>query len=128
MVRHTLHDILYSSGDVFLPESLKKFLAIDLVGDCRKTFYISNWSLVHLLSGILAGYILIYFNFSKTGLLGTQEYYLKMFAIHTIWEMWQIFIGMSNPLRLTGRSNIIDILIDTLLFMTGAWLIRQQPD
>lgn len=120
----SIHEILYSSGDVFLPKLVKDFLAKDLVGNHRRTFYISNWSLIHLLSGMLVGYIIIYFNFSKTGILGVEEYYLKMFAIHTIWEMWQIFIGMSRPLSLVGQSNIVDTIIDTILFMIGAWLVR----
>jgi hypothetical protein len=124
MSKYTIHDIMYSSGDVFLPEYLKKFLAIDLIGNHTKTFYISNWSIVHLLSGILIGYIFIYFNFSKDGNLTNKEYYLKMFSLHTIWEMWQIFIGMSHPLNLSGQSNIIDTIMDTILFMVGAWCIR----
>lgn len=124
MSKPTIHDIIYSSGDVFLPEKLKKFLSIDLIGDHNKTFYISNWSIVHLLSGILLGFILIFNNFSKYGKLTNEEYYLKMFSVHSIWEFWQIFIGMSNPLRLTGQSNIVDIIIDTILFMFGAFIVK----
>lgn len=123
MSKFNIHDIIYSSGDVFLPESIKKFLSIDIIGDHTKTFYISNWSVVHLLSGIIIGYIIIYNNFSKYGILTKKEYYLKMFSLHTIWEMWQIFIGMSHPLKLTGQSNLIDIILDTLLFMFGAFLV-----
>ena len=36
--------------------------------------------------------------------------------LHTLWEFWQIIIGMSRPYSLSGRSN----LIDTIVFMTGA--------
>jgi len=128
MSKYTIHDIIYSSGDVFLPDKLKKFLSNDLIGSHHKTFYISIWSIVHLLSGILIGYIIIYNNFSKSGILTKEEYYLKMFSIHTIWEMWQIFIGMSHPLKFVGQSNLVDTIIDTILFMLGAWLIKLYLD
>ena len=45
-----------------------------------------------------------------------------MFALHTIWECWQILIGMSKPYMLTGRGNLVDIVVDTLMFMLGAYL------
>ena len=51
-----------------------------------------------------------------------QTYMLNMFALHIIWECWQILIGMSNPYTLTGRGNLVDILIDTLVFMLGAYI------
>jgi len=44
-----------------------------------------------------------------------------MFIIHTLWELWQMIIGMANPMKLTGKSNLIDTIIDTLLFMGGSY-------
>ena len=47
-----------------------------------------------------------------------------MFIIHTLWELWQVLIGMSNPTKITGLGNIVDIFADTILFMVGAFTIR----
>ena len=48
-----------------------------------------------------------------------------MFIIHTIWELWQMLIGMSKPYKLTGRSNLIDTIMDTIFFMVGAYIVRK---
>jgi hypothetical protein len=45
-----------------------------------------------------------------------------MLIIHTVWEFWQMLIGMSKPYKLTGSSNLIDIIMDTLLFMFSAYI------
>jgi hypothetical protein len=36
-----------------------------------------------------------------------------------------MLIGMSKPYKLTGRSNLIDTIIDTILFMSGAFIARK---
>ena len=53
-----------------------------------------------------------------------DNYYFKMFILHTVWEFWQIFIGMSDPFRLTGNSNLVDIILDTTLFILGAFIYK----
>ena len=116
MGNYSLREIIYSSGDVFLPDSVKKFLSTDLIGSSKYTFYISIWSIVHFLSGIFIG---IFYFFMKWN---PQTYMLNMFALHAIWECWQILIGMSNPYTLTGRGNLVDILTDTVVFMLGAYI------
>jgi hypothetical protein len=89
-----------------------------LIGESKKTFYISGWSIVHLMSGIIFGYIYLYFKWDS------RLYTYKLFIIHTLWEFWQMLIGMSSPYKLTGRSNLIDIIMDTILFMLGAYIVR----
>jgi hypothetical protein len=117
MNKINLQKIIYSSGDVFLPEKVKKILGTDLIGTSKKTFYVSGWSIVHLISGIIIGYIYLYFKgYSRL-------YALKLFTIHTIWEVWQMLIGMSSPHKLTGRSNLIDTIMDSIFFMLGAYII-----
>lgn len=114
-----LQNIIYNSGDAFLPEKIKKLLGTDLIGTSNKTFYISGWSIVHFINGIIIGYIYLYFKGD------TRLYVLKMLIIHTIWELWQSLIGMSKPYKLTGRSNLIDTIMDTILFMLGTYTIRK---
>ena len=107
-----LQDIIYSSGDVFLPETVKNILGMDLIGTSEKTMYVSGWSIVHLISGILSGYIYLYFKWDSS------FYIYKLFILHTIWEFWQMLIGMSKPYKLTGRSNLVDTIMDTVFFLS----------
>ncbi len=112
-----IHNLIYNSGDVFLPEKVKHILGVDLIGSSKNTFYVSGWSLVHLLNGILFGYLYLYFKGDK------RFYFYKLFILHTLWELWQMLIGMAKPYKLTGRSNLIDTIMDTVFFMIGAYMI-----
>ena len=114
-----IQNIIYNSGDVFLPEKVKNILGKDLIGNSKKTFYVSGWSIVHFINGIIFGYLyLLYFKGDR------KLYFLKMFIIHTVWEFWQMLIGMAKPYKLTGRSNLIDTIIDTIFFMLGAYIVH----
>ena len=113
-----LQDVIYNSGDVFLPEQVKNILGTVLIGSSKKSFYVSGWSIVHLISGIIFGYIYLYLKWD------IRLYTFKLFILHTIWEIWQMLIGMSKPYKLTGRSNLIDIIMDTVFFMSGAYIVR----
>ena len=118
-----LQNIIYNSGDVFLPEKIKKILLTDLIGTSKKTFYISGWSIVHFINGILIGYIYLYLKGDRSVYMSV--YMFKLFLLHTLWEFWQILIGMAKPYKLTGRSNLIDSIIHTILFMLGAYIVRK---
>lgn len=119
MNKINIQNIIYNSGDIFLPEHIKIMLRKDLIGSSKKTFYLSRWSIVHLINGIIFGYLYLYFNYD------IQFYALKLFIIHTIWEMWQILIGMSKPYNLTGNNNLMDTILDTIIFMSGAFIARK---
>jgi hypothetical protein len=108
--------IIYNSGNAFLPDKISAALRVDILGSSEKTFYITGWSIIHLLNGILFGYLYYYFKYDM------KHYILNLLILHTLWEIWQIIIGMSKPYKLTGNSNIVDIFVDTLLFMSGAYL------
>jgi len=113
-IRYTgamLRKMLYHSGDVFLPDRVRDFLGQLIVGRYEDTFYISYWSLVHMLTGVITGLIILYYRISRP--------YLLALTIHTVWELWQVFIGMNKPFTIRGRNNIIDTLVDTILFMMG---------
>ena len=114
-----LKKILYNSGDVFLPDNIKQILSYDIIGSHTKTFYISGWSIVHFINGILFGYLYLYFQYNK------KYYILNLLILHTVWESWQIIIGMSRPYSLAGRSNLIDTFLDTILFMSGAVITKK---
>jgi len=113
-----LQQFLYNSGDAFLPEKIKQLLSTDFIGSSTKTFYVSGWSIVHFMNGIIIGYLYLYFNWDR------RLYMFKLFIIHTLWELWETILGMSKPYNLTGRGNIIDMIMDTLFFMLGAYILR----
>lgn len=109
-------DVIYRSGDVFLPKPIKELLDTPLYESRNASFYINVWTIVHVMSGLLLGYIYLYAGYNK------QKYYYNLFVIHTFWEAWQIFIGMSKPFSLTGDNNSIDIFVDTTAFMLGTYI------
>jgi len=111
--------MIYHSGDFFLPKSLKKYLDKSIYMTNNHSFYINGWTLVHYFSGMIIGLIYLYFEQK------IQLYYYYLFIIHTIWELWQFIIGMSKPWKLTGDSNLIDIFVDTIVFMFGAYITFQ---
>ena len=96
-----MEDILYRSGDVFLPKSVRDILGRYYVGSDTSLVYFTNWSLIHFVSGVVVAYY--------------TRSYLKGFIIHTLWELWQIFIR-NTPLTYRG---FIDIGVDTGMFMLG---------
>ena len=108
--------ILLNSGDAFLPMRVKGVLNTFLYNTPNNSFYINGWSILHLLSGILLGLLYLF--------LGKEEttFYFHLFILHTIWELWQVFIGMAKPWRRTGDSNLIDSIVDTGMFMMGAYV------
>ena len=117
--REKLERIIYNSGDFFLPKPIKDRLDKDIIGSSKKTFYFSGWSIVHFLSGMIVGYLYFYLKYNP------NKYYYNMFIFHTLWELWQMLIRMSKPYKLTGPSNIVDTILDTIFFMMGAYLIKE---
>jgi hypothetical protein len=108
--------MIYKSGDFFLPKPIKQFLDKSVYMTDNYSFYINGWSFVHFFSGMLVGALYIYLDKPM------KFYYYKMFVIHTIWELWQMLIGMSKPWKLTGDSNLIDTFVDTIVYMFGSYL------
>jgi hypothetical protein len=95
---------IYRSGDIFLSPRTRAFLKQYIIGDDHTLFYISYWSILHMISGIVFG--LLWPNL------------LAGFAVHTLWEAWQILIGMTP---ITTARGFIDVNVDTAMFMFGMW-------
>ena len=115
-------DVLFNSGDVFLPKNVRDTLAIILYkypnDEKNYSFYIQGWTFIHFINGIIFGYLYLYLNYNK------NNYIINLFILHTLWETWQVFIGMSKPWKITGRNNIIDFIVDTTAFMLGTLIVR----
>lgn len=127
----SIKEILYYSGDLLLPEPLMKFLRLHIIGDINSTFYISNWSIIHFLSGFLFGYFIHTYLIDKTHrktLWHVNNYYIKLFSLHSTWELWQIFIENSDPFTFKGHGNLLDIFVDTALFMIGGYLYKTYKE
>lgn len=105
----TIKDLLFLSGDLFLPKRVRNVLETYHYGSDRSLVYITNWSLLHVLSGILVGYILIQY-------YPEYDYYWTGFWVHTIWEIWQILVKNTPYWTLRGR---IDVVTDTVVYMLG---------
>jgi hypothetical protein len=103
---------IYKSGDIFLPKEVRTFLKQYWVGNDKSIFYITNWTFVHMLSGVLTAYTLSIW-FPKVSLFWTG------LLIHTLWELWQMAIGMTNIRTLRGQ---VDTVVDTLAFLIGMYL------
>lgn len=92
----------YASGDLFLPKSVRNLLEIYIIGNDTSLFYISLWSFMHMISGII-------FSFISNSLQG-------YIVTHTLWELWQIYIKMTPIHKLRGA---IDIFTDTGMGVIG---------
>lgn len=105
----TLEDILFRSGDVFLPKPVRMVLERYHYGNDTSLLYITNWTLIHALSGMLVGWILITYYPRK-------DYYWTGFMVHNVWEAWQILVKNTPYWTWRGR---LDVVMDTLFFMGG---------
>jgi hypothetical protein len=112
---YTTEEILFKSGDLFLPTSVRRFLETYYIGSNTSLVYINNWSLVHFLSGVCTAYLLLRF-IPETNLYSTS------LMIHSLWELWQI-LG-KNTLIGTTRGQL-DVLMDTAFFMGGVWVYQR---
>jgi hypothetical protein len=120
----TWREIIYNTGDVFLPKTVRDVLGTILFKypnvEEEYIFYIQGWSIVHFISGMVFGYLYTHLGFNDL------NYYYNAFIIHTLWELWQIAIGMSKPFKLSGRNSFVDIIVDTIFFMIGAYIVKKQ--
>ncbi len=99
-----------NSGDLFLPPHIRTFLKTNLIGTSTSLFYISYWSIVHMISGILLAILLGRFTSISASIA-----FLTAFLIHSLWEAWQALITLT-PNTTRGK---IDTVVDTVLFMVG---------
>lgn len=99
---------LYASGDLFLPREVRQFLETYLIGNAHSVFYLSMWSFMHMLSGIVYSFV--------------DRSYWNYFLLHTIWELWQLYIQMTPIHTLRG---VVDIGTDTIMGLLGVWIGRR---
>ena len=110
--------LLYRSGDAFAPEHIRKQLFEYIIGGPNTLFYVNYWSIIHLLSGILCG-VLIH---KLSGYSNGFNYYGIGIIIHTLWELWQLLIGMSIYKGKYALRQWIDTGVDTIMFMGGMFI------
>ena len=116
-----INSLLYKSGDLFLPKNIRNLLETPIYGHYEKTsIYLTIWSIMHLISGTFTELLLRFY-------FQIEPFKIRIIIgliIHTIWEFWQIIIGMSNPFKLTGKNGLIDIVIDTIMFLIGTFIVK----
>lgn len=104
-----INAVLFRSGDLFLPKSLRRVLEYYYIGNDTSLVYVTNWTLIHFLTGLLIAYMFKRYK--------EQELYLTAFLLHTLWELWQIY-GENTPMTPRG---FVDIVVDTVAYMLGVW-------
>ena len=100
---------VFRTGDLLLPDKIVKILDQYIIGSDHSIVYINYWSVLHFISGIFV-YLFL-----------TRKWN-NAIIIHTIWEMWQIAIGMT---KYKTNRGIIDISMDTIVYMVGFLLTDQ---
>lgn len=93
-----------------IPDTIENILATKLNLKDKEYIYINGWSFIHFLSGVIIGYYL--------SNLDTLHYYLYLFIIHSIWEVFQIVVHIT-PMK---KESIYDITLDTLFFLLGGYV------
>ncbi len=115
----TWREIIYA----FLPKQVRDILGTMLFKypnvEEDYIFYIQGWSIVHFISGVLFGYLYLKLGWSLI------NYYYNALLVHTLWELVQISTRVSNHFRLSGSNSFVDIVVDTILFMFGAYLVKK---
>lgn len=92
-------------SDAFLPDPIRRILFVK-VWHCDSA-YVNGWSFVHLLSGVLVGWLEVTF--------------WQALLIHTAWELLQVLLG-DNTLSL---ASMVDTLMDLTFFMVG-WFVAMK--
>ena len=115
-----------NSGDLFLNErhNIKNKLDYYFIGNDNSKFYINGWSFIHLLSGFFLGLFLLNVRRQEydMNIYRRRRYYFEGLLIHSIWELWQMFIENTPFTTLRG---IIDIFTDTSMFLIGYWIAEK---
>ena len=117
MNKASVKKMMFDSGDAFMPFEVKKNLSKDYIGNHKESFYIDKWSIIHLITGCLCGFLFLHFKFN------TKFYFLILLILHILWELWQIFIGSTKIYNLTGKNTLMDSFVDTIMFMIGAYIV-----
>ncbi len=102
---------IYKSGDLWLPKPIVDLLHMYIIGDDTTTFFFTIWHIMHFLSGVFFGVVYRFFPFPTP--------FVWYFILHTVWEAWQIFIGMT-PQTLRGA---VDIVTDTSMGLLGVFVV-----
>lgn len=110
----SLRDILYLSGDVFLPKKMRTVLERYHIGNDKSLVYVTNWSIMHFFTGFFTGILLLSF-------YPEYDYYWTGFWIHTLWEVWQILVSNTPWWTLRGQ---VDVVVDTVIFLAGMYLAK----
>lgn len=103
MPKQSYRQFFYRTGDLYLPRKMVNFLNTYIAGSDKSRIYLNYWSIMHFLSGVL-----VYAAISQN--------WIYALIIHTLWEMWQMAIGMTKYRTIRG---LVDILMDTAAFLAG---------
>lgn len=110
----------YRSGDIWLPPDMVRFLHTYIVGSDRSLFYLNYWHINHFFSGVLFA---LFHSFVKP----IPYPLLTYIALHTVWEAWQLSIGMTPRSARGALDILVDTVTGTLGYLVTDFLIRNTP-
>jgi hypothetical protein len=70
-----------------------------------------------MLSGVFTGIVLLY---AESNYKIRLPYYFMGLFVHTLWELWQKFIGMTK----WDLRGAIDTIVDTIMCLMGMMAVR----
>jgi hypothetical protein len=111
---------LYRLGDAYLPPHVSKILDYRFAGS-NNGYYVDFWSVTHFVWGMIINAVLGWFR-----LFNATTIYVMGFILHTLWELFQVMIGMSTFCRYHSYRpfGLADTILDTLFFMFGMVLMN----
>lgn len=110
-------NIIRRSSDVFLPPRVVETLNRVVVGNKTTGWYVDGWSGMHMLAGLLCSVFLL-----ASGFRGFSGFLVAL-LVHTAWEIWQIYVGLTYIPSFNHVTNLRDAFTDTVFFMLGVWMV-----
>lgn len=107
--------IKYDSSAFFIPHELQKFIDSEIYVSKDKKLIIDGWTIMHLISGIIIGFIYLHYLKYNNNFI---RYFIILLSLHIIWEYYETLINVEKPFNEID-SIYDDTIIDTIFFAIG---------
>lgn len=107
--------IKYDSSAFFMPHTLQKIIDTEIYVSKDKRLEINGWTIMHLISGIIIGFIYLHYLKYNNNFIW---YFIVLLSLHIIWEYYETLISIEKPFE--EIDDIYDdTIIDTIFFAIG---------
>jgi len=101
--------IWWKIGDGLMPQPVRDTLYKSWYK--TETIDLNGWSFMHALSGAIFAYLF------------PKQTVLMWIFIHTLWEIYQIIIGMTQ-IKENPKEESVDVFFDTLFSVIGFFVVK----